>query len=313
MEVVKSLLVSEVFFPLFEREDAQLDAVARALDTGFYGRIEVGALGSAANRRRLRDLAKARGAELTVWTIPTMTAEKLSLSSPDAALRRHTVERLRTLVGEAAACGAELIGIPSGADPGPALRRDATRYLADSLLSLKEKLAEHPGVALLIEPLDREVHKRQLIGPMEEAVELVKAVRAAGVPLFICWDSAHEALGGADLLTSFALAAPYMAQFHLCNAVLDPASALYGDYHLPVGEAPEFASDGYLTLDVAAQVLRAAQALGAAQPQEDGPGSRLSVTLEVRTQPDGDGFETEALVRAFLQAAFDRARGTLGA
>ena len=307
MEIQKSLLVSEVFFPLREREDAQLDAIARALDTGFYGRVEVGALASAENRRRLRELVRAHGAELTVWTIPTMTAENLSLSSPDAALRRHTLLRLRTLIDEAASCGAGLIGIPSGADPGPALRPEATKYLADSLCSLREKLSEYPDAALLIEPLDREVHKRQLIGPMEEAVGLVKGVRAAGVPLYICWDSAHEALGGADLQASFALAAPYMAQFHLCNAVLDPASALYGDYHLPVGKAPDYAAEGYLTLDVAAQVLRTAEALGGA------PGRQLSVTVEIRTQPDGDGFETEALVRAFLQAAFARAQIRPGA
>lgn len=301
MEILKSLLISEVFFPLRADEGAQLDAIARVLDSGFYGRVEVGALASPENRRRLRALVESHGAKLTLWTIPTMTAEGLSLSTPDAALRAHTVARLRTLVDEAAECGAELIGIPSGADVGPALREDAKRYLCDSLAALQAQMAGCPDAALLIEPLDREVHKRQLIGPMEEAVALTQAVRAAGVPLYICWDSAHEALGGADLLRSFALAAPYMAQFHLCNAVLDPASPLYGDYHLPVGAAPGYESAGYLTLQTAAELLRAAREHGGSS------GRQLSVTVEIRTPEDGDGFATEAVVRDFLQAAFARA------
>ncbi len=301
MEILKSLLISEVFFPLRADEGAQLDAIERVLDGGFYGRVEVGALASPENRRRLRGIVRAHGAKLTLWTIPTMTAEGLSLSTPDAALRARTVARLKTLAMEAAECGAELIGIPSGADVGPALRGDATRYLCDSLAALRDEMAACPDAALLIEPLDREVHKRQLIGPMEEAVALTQAVRAAGVPLYICWDSAHEALGGADLLRSFALAAPYMAQFHLCNAVLDPASPLYGDYHLPVGKAPGFESAGYLTLDTAAGLLRAAG------EQNGRSGRQLSVTVEIRTPEDGDGFATEALVRSFLQAAFARA------
>lgn len=301
MEILKSLVAGEAFSPLVKDTSAWLDAIERALDTGFYSRIETCNINEAAHRARTRRMMEAHGAALTYWTIPAMTAEGLCLSSMDKSMRDRTVKRISDMIGEAVECGAEYIGIPSGSDPGAAHREDATKHLIDSICQLNDVMARYPNTALLIEPLDREVHKRQLIGPIEEAVALCQKVRAEGVPFYICWDGAHEALGGANLERSFATAAPYMAQFHLCNAVLNPQSPLYGDYHMPVSLKRDAADESYLTMEVAAQILRQAQALNGAS------GRQLSVALEIRTKDGGDGAQTEALIREFLTRAFDLA------
>lgn len=299
--IEKSLLISEVFFPLGQEENLWLEAAQKVLEIGYYQRLEVAAVKEAANRRLLRRMTRDAGVALTYWTIPTMTQEGLGLSSPDKALRLRTLQRLRQLLEEGAECGAALIGIPSGPDSGPGHREESTRWLTESILTLKPSLDALPGIALLMEPLDREVHKKQLIGPIEEAAALAASLRKEGVPFYLCWDSAHEALGGADLLQSYALAAPYLGQFHLCNAVTVPGQPLYGDFHLPPGPPPDFSSSGYLTLPLATALLKQAKALAG---QTDRP---LSVTLEARTQPGQNVWQTEGLVRAFLTRCFEEA------
>ena len=300
MHIGRSLLVSEVFFSLKEDEAAQLQAIDKLMNMG-YEALEVGAFSSSDNRKALNALASKHDCRIVYWTIPTMTAEALSLSTLDEGLRLRTVERLKTLIGEAAEAGATLVGIPSGADPGKAARTQATENLLTSLLALKDHLSNYPQIRLLIEPLDREVHKRQLIGPMEETVSLVRRAREGGIPLYICYDSAHEALGEADIVRSFELAAPYMAQFHLCNAVLDKSSLLYGDYHLPVGLAPRFETTGYLTVDAGARVLRKALELFKDSDVQ------LTCAIEIRSTGENgapiDGFKTEVIARNYYDQA----------
>ncbi|MEI3175372.1 MAG: hypothetical protein V8S96_02110 [Lachnospiraceae bacterium] len=62
---------------------------------------------------------------------------------------------------------------------------------------------------------------------------------------FIHWDSAHEALARIDLMKSLDLAAPYLGQFHLCDAIVDPKEPCFGDLHMDVARAPEWKTEGF--------------------------------------------------------------------
>ena len=62
-----ALLVSESFFPLLGDEVRLLDAVERAVDSGFYTRLEISTMKTRQGRQRLREIARRYGLQITQW------------------------------------------------------------------------------------------------------------------------------------------------------------------------------------------------------------------------------------------------------
>lgn len=292
----------EGFMPLAASERLFCDVLRKIPEIGFYRGIETGVFFEPQSLRDVRRLREENGWRLTMWATPWMLLDGLNLSSLDETLRARSVRRAIELVALAAETGASHFGLPSGSDPGDADREQAKTLLFESLSQIAEKAAQYEGMRILLEPLDRYAHKKQLIGPMRESMEWFAPLHAQHPNLLIHWDSAHEALGGIDLVESLQLAKPYLAQFHLCNAILDPVHPLYGDLHMDIGSAPGFETDGYLTPDVAARIL--ADAAACRPIDGDRP---LHVAVEMRAHLGDDMWQKERTSRAFLQEAFRRA------
>jgi hypothetical protein len=137
---------------------------------------------------------------------------------------------------------------------------------------------------------------------MDEVAEFFKKLRKMSNQIFIHWDSAHETLGNADLLQSLEQAKPYLAQIHLCNCVNDPKHPYYGDWHMDVGQPPDYKNWGYLTAEIGAQIIRKI----ASFPTNKGI-QRTFCAIEVRSQKGNDLWAKEQLVRNYLQRVFDLA------
>lgn len=285
--------IAELFFPLANDENALLHVIQEIAGIGYYRGFETGIIHQPPIAKSIRTTAEQNQLNVTQWLTFELLKDNLNLSSLDHELREKSIRRACELVHLAAECGTTKLSLVSGSDPGDARREEAKKGFGEALVRIGEIVGQYAGMILQVEPLDRFAHKCQLIGPTDETVVWMKALRADCPKLYLAWDSAHVALNEEDLAESLALAAPLISQLHLANAILDPKAPGYGDYHMKFGEP------GFLTTTAAAHIIRTAMDL--ALPQELGP---ISLAVEMRTTEQDDLWDNERQCREFLQTAW---------
>ncbi len=284
--------IAELFFPLTDDENAVAHVVRRIAGIGYYRGVETGIIHRPDIAKTIRDIAGEHDLRVTQWLTFELLKDHLNLSSLDTTLRETSIKRACELVHLAAECGTSKLSLVSGGDPGDALREEAKKGFAEALVRIGDTVRQYPDMLIQVEPLDRFAHKCQLIGPTDETVRWMARLRADCPRLYLAWDSAHVALNQEDLAESLALAAPLMSQMHLANAILDPKTPGYGDYHMKFGEP------GFLTAQVAAQLVRTALALPLAPEL-----GAISIAVEMRTGERDDLWDNERQCRDFLQSA----------
>ncbi len=284
-----TLLLSETHFPSLDRPEAMADALEEVADWGFYGGFEIADIEDAPARKRIARTIHACQLRLTVWMSRVLARDGLNLSDLHEARRRDAVARLVAWLEPVAECGACQFALLSGPDPGEPDRHAATEQLRCSLEDLCLAAAPY-GLAILLEPLDREVHKKGLIGPTKEATALAAQLAGRHANFGLSWDSGHVDLSGEDWTNSLNECRPYVRQIHLSNPVLDPAHPQYGDFHLPVG-AP-----GVLDVARMAELFPLLARLGLVGA------SALPIAVEVRGSDDPRA--TERHCRESLLAAW---------
>jgi sugar phosphate isomerase/epimerase len=162
-------------------------------------------------------------------------AEGLNPCSPDRDIRKKAVASLGECFHFARQAGASAVMLSSGARPDD--ERDDNEcfsLLADSLACLHRL---EPDLPILLEPGDRDVEYRHLVGPTARAVEFTAACRKDGIPLGLIFDMSHAAQLGEALGTAWNQAEPFCSHVHFANCILDKNSPLYGDKH-PFFEVP---------------------------------------------------------------------------
>jgi len=302
-KILPSMHFLENFMPIMSNEKFAVDLLRQAADIEFYEAVELGFIKDAACRHAIRTLVENRGWQLTQWCSPVIADKGLSLSSLDPKERKKAIACAKELLAGIAETGASRCGLQSGPDPKTdVLRMEAKKALLESCVELSETAKQYEGMYLLFEPLDRFVHKKQLLGPIKEVTEWFAHLKKECSNFYIHWDSAHEVLGGADLQESVTLAAPYLAQFHICNCINDPQHPYYGDHHMDIGQAPNYKTWGYLTPKVGAKILKTVAAFEPCDGIET-----TYCALEVRAHLADDLWAKERLIRTFLTEAFDLA------
>lgn len=289
-----SLLISEVFYPLVDQDDQLVSIIGRAVDLEYYRGIEIGAIYTAAGRKAAAAKLQAGGVALTSWATRDLAERNLMPASLDPDIRRQTVSRLKELLDMAAECGAGNFCLISGPDPGAGQRDEAKDVLFDTLCRLSDYMKQYQDINLMLEPLDRFAHKKGLIGPTGEAVDFMRRLRTVNERCYFSWDSAHVALNEEELSESIRASAAYIGQIHLANAVLDPQSGLYGDWHMDVG-AP-----GFLTADTGAGILSCA-----CRCELPGEADHY-VSIEARGLDGEDLWGKEKRLRAFLEQILEK-------
>lgn len=301
-EILPSLHLLEIFMPVADNESFLLKMLQEVSEIPFYKGIELPVIFEKENITAVRRLVEERQYQLTQWASPSIIAKGFQLSSLDKELREKSVAYAIELMKTAAEAGTTNVGLPSGDDPGEEKREAAKEALYESYCRISEAAGAYEGVHLTLEPLDRYVHKKQLMGPIHEVVQWFGELKKDCPNFYLHWDSAHEALAGIDLVESLEAALPYLAQFHICNCVTDPANPCYGDFHMEIGPEPEFKNWGYLTPKIAAELLRRVAkedpVLGV---------KNTHVAVEVRTHMGDDMWKREKEIRKFLMKAYDLA------
>lgn len=300
--ILPSIHLLEIFMPIADREEFLIKMLEDVKRIDFYKGIELPIIFEKKNIQAVRRIAQEKNYQITEWASPNLISRGLNLSSTDPALREKSVAYAIELMKIAAEAGTANVGLPSGDDPGELKREEAKAALFESYCRISEAAKAYEGLHLTLEPLDRYVHKKQLMGPICEVAEWFDGLKKVCPNFYIHWDSAHEALAGIDLMESLETALPYLAQFHLCNCVTDPSHPYYGDHHMEVGRAPEYRTWGFLTPEIAAGFLRRVSK----EPPVAGI-KNTHVAVEVRTHMGDDLWEREREIREFLMRAYDLA------
>jgi sugar phosphate isomerase/epimerase len=172
--------------------------------------------------------------------------------------------------------------VTAGPDPGPEQRAAARRRVVEFYLRLCEyAVSRQPDrpMTFTLEPTDRDIQTKGLIGPTEEAVEVIAAVRAQWPNLGLTLDLAHIPQVGESFEQAVETGKAYLDHVHLANTVIRQRdNHRYGDQH------PQFGvPGGEFDVPEVARFIQALHRAGFFKAQSYGP--RPIVSAEVRPGP----------------------------
>lgn len=232
-------LLSVVFPQAFpgHRGAAAVDAIEELIVRDGFDVIEVSSLSTDLRPRLTAIFEETRAQLIFLAGLPLLRAG-LSLSADDDQ-RRRAVSLACALIDEARALGASRMLVTSGPDPGPERRVAAVDQLVKSLVELCQygsRANGHAPINISLEPTDRTLHRRQLIGPTREALAVCARVAEVAENIELNLDLSHMLQCGEDASDSVAQAIGYCRHIHLANCVVaDAEHSLYGDLHPPFG------------------------------------------------------------------------------
>lgn len=215
-----------------------LETLERIVSDEFFDAVEVTWIKDPGVRKEVASLLRSSGIAVGFAGQPPLLLSKLSLNDFEEEKRREAVRLCKESVDMASELGAIRVSVLSGPDPGEGKRDEAKSILVDSLVELCG-YAESKGIEICLESFDRDIAKRSLIGPSEEAAEVAKAVRDRCSNFGLMIDLSHLPLLGESPIKAASSVRGYLTAAHMGNCVLkDPSHPAYGDEH------PRFGIEG---------------------------------------------------------------------
>jgi sugar phosphate isomerase/epimerase len=283
LEFSLGVVVPMLFPAIATGEGAITSAVEAVLLDDECDTVELTWIKDWAEERKTRTLLKLSGARVVYTAAFPVYTLGLDLASLDDARRRDSVEALLPWMDQAYRLGAETFMILSGRDPGADLRDVAKHGLADSVRRLCEHAetlsrSGHP-LSVALEHSDRDVDKRFILGPTQEAATFVDEIRRSHPAFGLVMDSSHLRLLGEQPREALKAAQGRTILAHIANCIAgDPVHLLFGDKHPPFGV--EGSSLGSAEV---AEFLRALRDTGYFRDRPGGHPPHLS--LEVKSRP----------------------------
>ena len=291
--------ILEMFMPYLHDEKRLIGVLQKIIEKDFYRNVELPSFPTKERRDEVRKILADSGLTAITFVAPFLNEQQMSLCDLDDKRRAEVLAFLKKHADFAAECGYMTFGVPSGPYPGDALHDEAMAAQADTLAQIADYCAGL-GMNCSIEPLDRYAHKKALIGPMDEVVEWFKPLSDAHPNLFLHWDSSHEQLGGLGLFNTLEMAKPYLSQIHLCDCIDDPTHPCFGDLHMDPAEAPNWQTEGFLTPEIGAEIIRRAASF-------DAPAGvrRFWISIEVLGHRGDNLWHKEKIAREFLTRCWE--------
>lgn len=144
---------------------------------------------------------------------PLVLMEGYNPSSLKEEDRVKAVEAIKRSIETSAERGITTVAFCSGPDPGKEDREAAKDALIKSLKEITG-YARKLGVRVMLETFDREHDKKQLIGPIREAVDVAKAIREEYDNFGLMWDLSHAPMLN-EKPSDLRVAASYLAHIHI--------------------------------------------------------------------------------------------------
>jgi sugar phosphate isomerase/epimerase len=140
-----------------------------------------------------KSIADQRGVEIALGLQPYVLTRGVNPSALNEDVRRKSVATILEEVRKARERGVTKVAFCSGPDPGPADRGAAMDALVKSLKEVSAA-AQKLGVTVILETFDRDWDRKQLIGPIAEAVKVAEQVREEYGNFGLLWDLSHGPL-----------------------------------------------------------------------------------------------------------------------
>lgn len=291
--------IIEMFMPYLHDEKRLIEVLKRIAEMDFYRNVELPTFPTKEHRDTVRRILRDNDLTAATYAAPYLNERGMSLCDLNDRRRAETIRYLKMQADLAAESGYMTFGVPSGPYPGDEFHDEAMAVQADTLARIADYTALL-GMNCSIEPLDRYVHKKALIGPMDEVVRWFKPLHKAHPNLFLHWDSSHEQLGGLGIFNTLDMAAPYLSQIHLCDCIDDPAHPCFGDLHMDPAEAPDWETEGFLTPEIGAEIIRRAASFDKPEGVR-----RFWVSVEVLGHKGDNLWHKERVAREFLTRCWE--------
>jgi len=236
-------IVHPMAFPqCLSGEGPILETVSQIATDIFFSAIELTSIKDDRVRARVTEILAVAGMEVVFAAQPAVFQRSIKLCALDSTQRQQAIQEAKQLVDEAYELGAAIMAIPSGPDPGEADRPKAVEALVDSLKQLcdyaQEKAAERM-ISIALENFDRNVDKKQLIGPTAEASEIAETIRNEYSNFGLTIDLSHLPLLRERIDETVLAAVDHLIHVHIGNCVSsDSNHPGYGDTH------PRFGAPG---------------------------------------------------------------------
>lgn len=230
-------IVHPMAFPDAKSDEEIIATIRKVVEDDFFGAIEVSNL-SDELAEKVREILSPAHMDVIYAGQPPLLAQGLSLCSLDEEERKKAVELCKKNIDRAYMVGASILAVHSGKDPGEGKREEAKKRLLDSLRELcayAQEKAEENIVSISLENFDRDIDKKFLIGPSEEAGEIAEKVKEEFSNFGLTLDLSHLPLLGEKPHEALIAVSDYLIHAHIGNCVLKKESPLYGDYHPPFG------------------------------------------------------------------------------
>ncbi len=224
-----------------------------------YDAVEIFAPGpDALSRETLRQILSDTGLKLAaVGTGGGWLIHKLTLTSPDAAIRRRAVEFIQSMIDFGSPHGAPaIIGSMQGRWGDGVSREQAVDWLRAGLDELGSHARRH-GVPLLYEPINR--YETNLCTTVEAGVDLLAMLQTDNVRLLA--DLFHMNLEEVDIAAAIRAGGSAIGHVHFVDSNRRPVGCGHLDVRPAIAALREIGYAGYLS----AEALPWPDSLGAAQ------------------------------------------------
>lgn len=185
----------------------------------FFDIIEVNVLPEEA-WRLVEPIVRKTGIEVASGLQPLVLAKGFNPSALNEDERKKAVKAITEEIRISAERGIKKAAFCSGPDPGEENREAAKDQLVKSLKEITS-FAAKLGVTVILETFDRVWDKKQLIGPITEAVQVAKEVREEYENFGLLWDLSHAPMLN-EKPSDLRIAKGYLAHIHIgCTKKLE--------------------------------------------------------------------------------------------
>jgi sugar phosphate isomerase/epimerase len=225
-------IVHPMAFPETLRQEGPVfETIRRIAEDEFFGAIDIVGSKDPKVRKEVGALLKYSRLQVNFAAQSVLLPLKGDLNAEDPEARKRAIQIVKECVDHAVDLNASSLSILSGYDPGPNKREKAMELLIDSIKQICHYAREKAGIPVALKIFDREIEKKALIGPVDEAKKLAEAIRQDYPDFGLVHDLSHLPLLGEEPAKALPVIKDYLVAMHMGNCVLDKSNPLYGDQH----------------------------------------------------------------------------------
>lgn len=170
---------------------------------------------------------------------------KLTLTSPDAEVRRQGIEFVKGIIDLAGRFGAPaILGSMQGRWGGPVDKPTAIGHLRTALNEFGER-AKSAGATFLLEPLNR--YEGNVVNTIQDAVDLIRTLSTRNVTVLA--DLFHMNIEEEDLLAALRGGAAHISHVQLADSNRRPAGHGHTNFRAIATTLDAIAYKGYLSAE----------------------------------------------------------------